>query len=121
VNYFEALQATHIDTSEAYDSKEAFISCDYQMGKLKPYWGQTSQPGKTYYSQKLMHHVFGIVSSSLGPDTVYVVDETIAGETDANHVRSHLFEHVLNEIPSQFETLRIFLDAAPYFKNKYAS
>lgn len=29
------------------------ISADYQMSKLVPYWGQTAQPGSTYYLQKL--------------------------------------------------------------------
>lgn len=101
-----------------YVKKEAIISCDYQMGKLIPYWGQTAQSGKTYYTQKLMHHVFGIVDSSLGNDKVNVGDGTIAGEKDVNHICSHLFEYVNKEIPRQFETLRIFLDAASYFKKK---
>jgi len=28
------------------------LSADYQMGKLVPYWGQSPQPGSTYYLQK---------------------------------------------------------------------
>ncbi len=42
---------------------EVVLACDFQMGKRVPHWGQTAQPGKTYYYQKLMHHVFGIADS----------------------------------------------------------
>ena len=33
------------------------ISADYQMQKLIPYWGDSPQPGCTYYFQKLSHDI----------------------------------------------------------------
>jgi len=100
-------------------SRDAVIGCDFQMGKLVPHWGQTAQPGKTYYYQKILHHVFGIVNSSSGPDKMYVMDETVAGEKNTNHVCSHLYQYVMIEVPLEFKTVRIYLDSAGYFKNSY--
>jgi len=62
---------------------------------------------------------FGIVNSSLGKNKIYVTDETVAGEKDSNHVCSYLYEYVFNELPLEFHSLKVYLDGAPYFKNKY--
>ncbi len=57
------------------------VSADYQMAKLVPYWGLSSQPGSTYYLQKLSHDVFGVVDHSSNSSTVYLFDERIGAKT----------------------------------------
>lgn len=39
----------------------ATVSFDYQQGKLIPYWKE-KQPGSTYYLQKLLCDIFGLVT-----------------------------------------------------------
>lgn len=56
---------------------ELVLAIDFQMVKLVPHWGRLAQPGKTYYYQKIMHHIFGIVDCSNCQNHVYVVDETV--------------------------------------------
>jgi len=116
---FKNLTAGTLEARQMCLSKEAVLSCDFQMGKLVPHWGRSAQPGKTYYSQKILHHIFGIVNSTLGKDKFYIIDETVAGEKDSNHVCSHLFEYVQNELSTDFQAVKIYLDAAPYFKTCY--
>ena len=65
------------------------LSADYQMAKLVPYWGQTAQPGSTYYLQKQSHDVFGIVDHSCGTSTVYLFDEHIEAK-NTDHTVSYL-------------------------------
>ena len=36
------------------------VSADYQQAKLIPFWGESEQPGSTYYLQKVSIEVFGI-------------------------------------------------------------
>jgi len=55
----------------------------------------------------------------LGGSKIYVVDETVAGEKDADHVCSYLHEYLMNELPLAFKSVKIYLDAAPYFKNTF--
>lgn len=100
-------------------SAEVVLACDFQMGKLVPHWGQTAQPGKTYYYQKIMHHVFGIVDSSNSRKYVYVVDETVGGDKDSDHVCSFLFDYIERMVQQQARFLRLYMDAAPYFKTKF--
>ena len=45
------------------------------MGKLVPYWGESPQPGNTYYFQKL--NWFGIVNHATNKAAVYLFDERI--------------------------------------------
>ena len=89
------------------------------MGKLLPQWGQSPQPGKTYYYQKLLHHIFGIINSSTTTKHAYIVDETISGEKDSNLVCSFLFHYVQNFVPEACNYCRIYLDSATYFKTKF--
>ena len=55
-------------------SFSAFISADYMMSKNLPYWGESAQPGETYYLMKLVCDVFGIVDHSNSKGThMYVM------------------------------------------------
>lgn len=74
---------------------------------------------ETYYYQKILHHVFGIVDASSSKSHVYVVDETVAGEKDANHVCSFLEDYVQNVVDPRAKFLRLYFDAAAYFKSKF--
>lgn len=65
------------------------LSADYQMAKLVPYWGQTAQPGSTYYLQKQSHNAFGIADHSSGTSTVHLFDEHIEAK-NADHTVSYL-------------------------------
>lgn len=98
---------------------EACIAFDFQMGKLVPHWGQTPQPGKTYYSPKVMNHIFGVVNSAFDENCVYLNDETAAGEKDATHVCSYLHHYLHNVLHPDVKFLRVYLDAAGYFKSQY--
>eukprot|EP00171_Calliarthron_tuberculosum_P023193 IDg23193t1 len=98
---------------------EVVLACDFQMGKLIPHWGQSAQPGKTYYFQKILHHIFGIVDASNMQKHVYVVDETVSGDKDSDHVCSFIDDYVLSILSPRVRFLRLYLDSAAYFKNKY--
>ena len=37
------------------------LSCDYQMTKLIPFWGETAQQAITYYLRKVSQDLFGMV------------------------------------------------------------
>ena len=61
--------------------KHSFIlvlCVDYQMSKLVPYWGQSAQPGSTYYLQKLSHDIYGVVNHGTNRSTVYLFDERVS-------------------------------------------
>jgi len=58
-----------------HNSFNLVISADNQMSKLVPNWGQSPQPGSTYYLQKLSHYVFGIVNHATNKMTIYLLDE----------------------------------------------
>ena len=49
-----------------------FISADYMMSKKLPYWGESAQPGKTYYLMKLVCDIFGIIDHSDGKGYTYI-------------------------------------------------
>ena len=65
------------------------IAADYQMSKLAPFWGQSPQPGSTYYLQKLSHDIFGTVNHATNKTTVYLFDERV-GPKNADHTVSYL-------------------------------
>ncbi len=95
------------------------LDCAFQMRKQVPHWGQKAQPGKTYYYEKTMHHMFGIVDSSNSRMYVYVIDETVADDKDSDHVCCFLFDYVKHLVQPRARFLRLYLDAAPYFKTKF--
>ena len=84
------------------------LSADYQMGKLVPYWGQSPQPGSTYYLQKLNHDVFGIVNHATRSSAVYVFDERVGPKT-TDHTVSYI-THYLGTIPDWLRRIHLFLD-----------
>ena len=86
------------------------VSADYQMGKLVPYWGESPQPGSTYYYQKLNHDVFGIVNHATNKSAVYIFDERI-GPKNTDHTVSYL-THYLTSLPDFVRHLHLFLDNA---------
>ena len=47
------------------------------MQKLLSHWGLPSQPGSTYYLQKLSHDIFGIVDHQEHHSTLYIFDEMV--------------------------------------------
>ena len=62
-NYFTLVEKpclTEIDCRELKHKFNLALSAAHQMGKLVHYWGESPQPGSTYYYQKLNHDVFGI-------------------------------------------------------------
>ena len=89
----------------------AVLSCDFQMQKLIPYWGLSSQPGSTYYFQKLSHDIFGIVDHRENQSMLYIFDETV-GPKNTDHTISLLMDYVRNStaFPSWIKRLHIFLD-----------
>ena len=81
------------------------------MGKLVPYWGESPQPGSTYYYQKLNHDVFGIVNHhATNKSAVYLFDERI-GPKNTDHTVSYL-THYLVGLPDFVCRLHLFLDNA---------
>ena len=60
------------------------LAVDYQMSKLVPYWGNSPQPGSTYYLQKLSHDIFGVVNHATNNSTVYLLDERV-GPKNTDH------------------------------------
>lgn len=99
--------------------EEMDIACGYQMGKLIPHWGQTAQPGKTYFYQNISHDIFGILNASTSARPVYVKDDTVEGDKNADHVCSYLTDYVERIIPESVRRLKTYLYSAPYFKTKY--
>ena len=84
------------------------IAADYQMSKLDPYWGQSPQPGSTYYLQKLSHDIFGIVNHATNKMTVYLFDERV-GPKNTDHTVSYL-THFISQLPPWLRRIHLFLD-----------
>ena len=89
----------------------ATISVDYQMQKLVPHWGQSPQPGSTYYLQKLSHDVFGVVDHRDNRSTIYIFDETV-GPRNTDHTMSLLTHYIQDSgvFPPWVQRVHIFLD-----------
>ena len=45
-------ERTAVELEGLTDQFSALISADYMMGKNLPFWGESAQPGKTYYMMK---------------------------------------------------------------------
>ena len=84
------------------------ICADYQMAKLIPYWGLSSQPASTYYLQKWSHDVFGIVNHGSSLSTVYLFDER-AGPKNTDHTVSYLTDYI-SKLPEWSRRVHLFLD-----------
>ena len=89
------------------------------MSKNLPYWGESTQPGKTYYLMKLVCDVFGIVDHSNSKGYTYVCDEVAAGSKSTDHTIS-FFQHFIDtHVDSWVRKLTICLDNARICKNRY--
>ena len=87
------------------------LSADFQMQKLVPYWGQSPQPGSTYYFQKLSHDIFCVCDHRISNCMLYVFDETV-GPKNTDHTISYLehYIHVSGKVPNWVKRVHIFLD-----------
>ena len=91
------------------------------MNKLIPYWGNSPQPGSTYYLQKLSYDVFGIVDHRSERGHVYLFSELI-GPKNTDHTFSYLMHYLtaLGKVPHWVNRIHIFLDnAGSTNKNQY--
>ena len=89
------------------------LSADYQMSKLIPYWGNSPQPGSTYYLQKLSVDLFGIVDHKDDSAHMYLFDETL-GPKNTEHTLSYLCHYIKesDNFPSWVRRVHLFLDNA---------
>ena len=95
------------------------LSADYMMGKNLPYWGESAQPGKTYYMMKLVCDVFGIVDHALCKNYTYMCDERAAGPKSTDHTITFLDHYVNMYVPNWVHKLTLCLDNARICKNQY--
>lgn len=65
------------------------------MSKNLPYWGESAQPGKTYYLMKLVCDVFEIVDHLGQKSYTYICDELAAGSKSTDHTIS-LLQHFID-------------------------
>lgn len=91
-----------------HNSFNLVISADYQMSKLVPNWGQSPQPGSTYYLQKLSHDVFEIVNHATNKTTIYLLDERV-GPKNTDHTISYA-THFISQLPHWLRRIHLFLD-----------
>jgi len=88
------LNEDEIDESAGLKSKfDLLLSADYQMSKLVPFWGQSPQHGCTYYLQKSLHDVFGIVNHATSSSLVHIFDERL-GPTNTDHTLAYLTHYI---------------------------
>ena len=81
------------------------------MSKLLPYWGESPQPGSTYYLQKLTHDLFGLVNHATRSSAVYIFDERV-GPKNTDHTLSYITHYLLKQakLPSWVRRIHIFMD-----------
>ena len=83
------LPLTLVETDELETLQHCFtltISADNQQSKLIPSWGKTEQPGSTYYLQKVLHDIFGVVDHWDDEGTLYLFDERIGPKNTDNTI-----------------------------------
>lgn len=68
------------------------VFADYQMTKPIPNWGNSPQPGSTYYFQKLSCNIFGVVDHREETSAIYLTPETY-GPKNTDHTVSYLFHY----------------------------
>ena len=94
-------------TQQVEDLKKKFIlviAMDYQVSKLVPSWGQSPQPGSTYYLQKLSHDIMGIVNHGTNRPAIYIFDK-LFGPKNTNHSLSYLCQ-----LPPWVKRVHLFMD-----------
>lgn len=85
----------HLTTLHCSKNAEGILGCSFQLGKLIPHWGKTAQLGKTCYSQKIMHHVFGIFNAPNGSRTVYI-SKVIASRDKDGYLECSFFAYYIS-------------------------
>lgn len=97
------------------------LSCDYQQAKLIPHWGESAQPGLSYYMQKVSHEVFGIVDYRSDSKHVFIFDERITPK-NTDHTISLLHAYI-KQVQLAYPWIKrfcIFMDnACSTNKNRY--
>ena len=81
------------ELTEAQRTFTLVLSADYQQSKLIPHWGQSEQPGSTYYLQKLSFDIFGLVDHRDNLKDITIFDETI-GPKNTDHTISFLSRYI---------------------------
>eukprot|EP00475_Leptophrys_vorax_P037503 TRINITY_DN6476_c0_g1_i2.p1 TRINITY_DN6476_c0_g1~~TRINITY_DN6476_c0_g1_i2.p1 ORF type:complete len:527 (+),score=129.96 TRINITY_DN6476_c0_g1_i2:456-2036(+) len=116
------------DIAEQDRLKEEFVlvlSADFQMSKNLPFFGESPQPGSSYYLQKLTHDLFGIVCHHDVVDNhnyVYLCDELAGGPKNSDHTITFLHSFLFDDFLQRFSWIRkvcIFLDNSRITKAQY--
>ena len=68
-------------------------SADYQQAKLAPYWGQSPQPGSTYYLMKHSTKIFSIVDHRNDSSHTFLFSEKF-GPNNTDHTVSFLEKYI---------------------------
>ena len=96
----------------------AVICVDYMQERTLPFFGDSPQPGETYYKQKLTVHLFGLVQHHLRGSLVYLSDERAGGAKSSDHICSYL-THYVSTLPAWVRTITIWGDNAGTIKSRY--
>lgn len=97
--------------------KERFVlvlAAHYQQSKLIPYWGESPQPGSTYYLMKMSYDIFGITDHRTDSNYVYVGPETIGPKNT-----DHSISYVRDKVPEWVKCIHMYMDNACSNKNQY--
>lgn len=83
------------------------------MSKLIPYWGDSPQPGSTYYLQKVFYNVLAIVDHREKAGHVYIYSELI-GPKITDHTISYVLYYLRStgKVPEWVKRVHLFLDNA---------
>ena len=69
----------------------ALVDADYQLSKLLPQWGYSTQPGSSYYRMKLAHDIMGVVFHSGSQNFRYVFHEGIGCPKTSNLITRPMY------------------------------
>ncbi len=119
-----------IDKKKAEELKKtitAVLSADYQMSKLLPSWGDSSQPGETYFLRKFMMEVMGITFSATYfggveydmKSSIYIVDERQAGKKSSDQTIFFIDHYVQVVLRKWYRDVNLWMDNAGNNKNRY--
>lgn len=95
------------------------LSSDFQQSKLIPHWGNTLQPGETYYLRKLAHNIFAIINHTVAEKTVYVSDERACATKNVDLTISLIDHYIQDKVPDWIRHLCLYMDNGPTNKNQY--
>ena len=93
-----------LDLQEKMNDFVLVVSADYQMSKLVPHWGNSDQPGESYYLRKYKVDIFGIVNESTKGEQCYLIGEE-CGNKNTDFTIS-LLNRYLNGFLSQHSWIR---------------